>query len=100
MRGRLTSRNVGGELSSYAYDGVGQLTKVTLPDGSHLAYTYDAAHRLTQISDSLNNRIMYTLDTMGNRVQEQAFDPGNALRRNRQQVYDSLNRLHQSVGAR
>jgi YD repeat-containing protein len=98
-RGWLTSRQVGSELTSYTYDGVGQLTKVTLPDGSYLQYTYDAAHRLTQINDSLNNRIVYTLDAMGNRIQEQAFDPGNTLSRSRQQVFDSLNRLHQMVGA-
>jgi YD repeat-containing protein len=98
-RGWLTSGQVGTELTSYAYDGVGQLTKVTLPDGSYLQYTYDAAHRLTQINDSLNNRIAYTLDAMGNRIQEQTFDPSTILSRTRQQVFDSLNRLHQSVGA-
>src|SRR5204862_2937645 len=59
-RQRLTSRNVGGEITSYDYDGVGQLTKLTLPDGSFLSYSYDAAHRLTAMSDSLGNRIAYT----------------------------------------
>lgn len=98
-RGWLTSRQLGAELTSYTYDGVGQLTKVTLPDGSYLQYTYDAAHRLTQINDSLNNKIVYTVDAMGNRIQETAYDPTNTLSRTRQQVYDSLNRLHQSVGA-
>ena len=54
-RQRLTFRNVGGEITTYGYDAVGQLKKVTLPDNSFLAYTYDAAHRLTGISDSLGN---------------------------------------------
>ena len=98
-RGWLTSRQVGNELTIYDYDGVGQLIKVTQPEGSYLQYTYDAAHRLTQINDSLNNKIVYTLDAMGNRIQEQTFDPSNTLSRTRQQVLDSLNRLHQSVGA-
>ena len=64
-RQRLTSRTVGAETTSYEYDGVGQMTKVTLPDGTFLAYTYDAAHRLVQIADSLGNRIAYTLDLDG-----------------------------------
>ncbi len=98
-RGWLTSRTVGGEATAYDYDGVGQLLKVTLPDSSIVQYTYDGAHRLTQIQDGLGNRIVYTLDAMGNRTREQALDPSGALARVRQQVYDSLNRLHQTVGA-
>lgn len=99
VRLRLTSRSVGGETTSYQYDGVGQLTKVTLPDGSFLSYTYDAAHRLTQITDNLGNKIVYTLDLMGNRTQEQVFDPANALAQTRSRVYNSLNRLTQEIGA-
>ncbi|HSC09285.1 MAG TPA: DUF6531 domain-containing protein, partial [Steroidobacteraceae bacterium] len=98
-RQRLTSRNVGGESTSYEYDGVGQLTKVTLPDGSFLSYTYDAAHRLTQIADNLGNRISYTLDAMGNRTLEEVRDPVNALAQTRSRVYSSLNRLTQEIGA-
>ena len=98
-RQRLVSRNVGGEITSYAYDGVGQLTKVTLPDGSFLSYSYDAAHRLTGIADNLGNRIAYTLDAMGNRTQEQVFDPANALAQTRSRVFDNLNRLFQEIGA-
>jgi RHS repeat-associated protein len=98
-RQRLTSRNLGGEVTSYEYDGVGQLTKVTLSDGSFLSYTYDPAHRLTGIADSLGNRIAYTLDLMGNRTKEEVFDPSNALAQTRSRVYSSLNRLTQEIGA-
>ncbi len=98
-RQRLTSRNVGEEVTSYSYDGVGQLIRVTLPDGSFLAYGYDAAHRLTVIADNLGNRIAYTLDAMGNRTREQVFDPVNNLAQTRARVYDALNRLAQEIGA-
>ena len=98
-RGWLTSRTIGGESTTYVYDGVGQLTKVTVPDGSYVQYTYDGAHRLTQIQDGLGNRIFYTLDAMVNRIKEQAYDPSGQLARAKQQVFDGLNRLHQSVGA-
>ncbi|MBI3041815.1 MAG: RHS repeat protein [Betaproteobacteria bacterium] len=96
---RLTSRNVGGEPTTYAYDNAGQLTRVTLPDGSFLDYAYDDAHRLTQIADSLGNRIAYTLDFAGNRVQEQVFDPLNQLARTRSRIYSNLNYLAQEIGA-
>jgi YD repeat-containing protein len=98
-RQRLTSRSVGAEVTSYDYDGAGQLTRVTLPDGSSLDYTYDAAHRLTGITDNLGNRITYTLDAMGNRTQEQVRDPSNTLAQTRTRVFNNLNRLFQELGA-
>jgi len=97
-RERLTSRTVGSETTSYEYDGVGQLTKVTLPDGSFLSYTYDTAHRLTAIQDNLGNRISYTLDLMGNRTREDVFDPASQLAQTRTRVYSNLNRLTQEIG--
>ena len=98
-RQRLTSRNSGGEITTYAYDSVGQLTKVRLPDGSFLSYTYDAAHRLTGMQDNLGNSVTYTLDVMGNRTLEQVFDPANALAQQRSRVYNNLNRLFRELGA-
>ncbi|MFO1323217.1 MAG: hypothetical protein U1F15_04050 [Burkholderiales bacterium] len=99
LRGRLISRTVGSEQTSYVYDGVGQLTGVVLPDNSTLTYTYDAAHRLTQLQDGLGNRIAYTLDGAGNRTQERVYDPGGVLARTRSRVFDALNRLAQDLGA-
>lgn len=99
QRQRLTSRNVGGETTTYTYDNAGQLTRVTLPDGSFLQYTYDAAHRLTQVADNLGNRINYTLDLAGNRKQEQVFDPLNQLAQTRSRVFDYQSRLIQEIGA-
>jgi YD repeat-containing protein len=97
VRGRLVSRNVGGELTSYTYDGAGQLTQLTMPDGSALAYTYDAAHRLIGIQDNLGNRIAYTLDAMGNRIQEQVSD-GVTLTQRRAREYNAFNRLIKDIG--
>lgn len=99
LRQRLRIRNVGGESTTYDYDSVGQLKRVTLPDGSFLSYNYDAAHRLTGISDSAGNSIAYTLDPMGNRTEEQVFDQGGVLAQTRSRVYDALNRLAQDIGA-
>jgi YD repeat-containing protein len=98
-RQRLLSRDVGGEVTAYTYDNVGQLTRVTLPDGSFLAYGYDAAHRLTGMADNLGNSIVYTLDAMGNRTKEDVHDTTGGLAQTRSRVFDALNRLSQEIGA-
>jgi len=98
-RQRLISRTVGNEVTSYAYDGVGQLTQAILPDSSSITYTHDAAHRLTGIADNLGNKISYTLDLQGNRTREDVLDPSNQLAQTRSRVYDALNRLQQDIGA-
>jgi RHS repeat-associated protein len=98
-RGRLTSRTVDGKTTTFQYDGVGQLTKVMPPNGAFLQYTYSAAHRLTDVTDALGNKIHTTYDLAGNKTQEEVFDPSNTLVRQQQWVYDTLSRLHQSIGA-
>jgi len=98
-RQRLTSRSVGGETTRYAYDGVGQLTRITLPDGSALFYAYDGAHRLTGIADHLGNRIDYRLDSLGNRTKEDVHDASGALAQTQSREYSSLNRLTKDIGA-
>ncbi len=98
-RQRLLNRVVGTEITNYAYDDVGQLIKIILPDGSSLRYTYDAAHRLIEIKDNLGNRIHYALDSLGNRIKEEIFDPFNTLIQTHRSEYDALGRLWKSVGA-
>jgi YD repeat-containing protein len=103
-RGWLTSQTVtsaggAGQTTSYEYDKVGQLTKVTQPDGSAVSFTYDAAHRMTEAADSAGNSMSYTLDAMGNRVREQAKDTNGNLARQITRVFDSINRpLKGTVG--
>jgi len=97
-RGRIATRDIGGEHTAYSYDGVGQLKTITLPDGSSLTYSYDAAHRLRQIQDNLGNSIAYTLDPLGNRTAEQVFDPAQVLARTHGREYNALNRLTKDIG--
>lgn len=99
LTGKVVSAGGSVETTRYSYDGVGQLSQVTLPDTATINYTYDPAHRLTHIADSLGNRIAYTLDNMGNRISEQINDPSGALGRQSSRVVDALNRLQHITGA-
>ncbi|MBX3698754.1 MAG: RHS repeat protein, partial [Dokdonella sp.] len=72
------------------YDAVGNVTRVTQPDGAYLNYTYDDAHRLIRITDNFNNAIDYCpggvgsadcLDAAGNRLVEQTKDSGGTIKR-------------------
>jgi len=99
-RGRLVSRNVGGEITLFDYDGVGNLTAIELPDGSELHYEYDAARRLVALADEEGNRIDYTLDAAGNRVEQNVRDDTGILARTQQQVFDEFDRLIRTIGAR
>jgi RHS repeat-associated protein len=115
-RGWLTARRVyanatpttsgGDAVTTFGYDGTGQVTLVTQPDGVALGYVYDDAHRLTDIVDSLDNRIHYTLDNAGNRIKEETFDanydpltPGQGLKRSLARQYNALNRLVRDLNA-
>ena len=98
-RGWLNSRTVGGLLTQFTYDNVGQLTKVTLPDASFIGYAYDAAHRLTQISNAAGDKLVYTLDLMGNRTKEEVFNASNVVVQRKNRVFDSLSRLATELNA-
>lgn len=102
VRGWLSSKTVTAqgiaETTSYDYDGVGNMTQATLPDGTAVHYTYDEARRLTDIADSRGNTVHYTLDAIGNRTGEQVRDPNGTLVRQITRVYDALNRLQTITG--
>lgn len=78
-RGRQLTRSSNSKTTSYEYDAVGQMTKVTLPDGNWVAYVYDDAHRLTEIRDKAGNKIVYTLDLMSRRTKEEVKDTQGGL---------------------
>jgi YD repeat-containing protein len=97
-RGRLLTRTVDGDTTTFEYDGVGNISKTTLPNGSFLLNTYDAAQRLIAVEDNLGNRIDYTLDAFGNRTKEDVKDPLLVLTRTLSRTYSSLNRLIDTLG--
>ena len=97
LRQRIKTRTVGGEQTRYDYYPTGLLQKVTQPDGSYLSYVYDGAHRLIEVDDASGDRLIYTLDAMGNRIQQQLYDPSGALARTQSSVYNNLGLLWQQL---
>ncbi|HEX8615688.1 MAG TPA: RHS repeat-associated core domain-containing protein [Telluria sp.] len=81
------------ETTSYEYDLVGQLIRMTAPDGSALEYTYDDAHRMTGLRDRAGNSISFTLDAMGNIVRQEVKDPSGKLVAQTTRAFDALSRL-------
>jgi YD repeat-containing protein len=74
-----------------AYDGNGNLTRFTDPNGHVTVYDYDALNRLTRITYADGTKAEYAYDRAGNRVQE--TDPnGNII----VHTYDALNRRVQT----
>lgn len=117
-RGWLTDRIVrasatgaagsGDAITHIDYDAVGNVKKVTQPDGAYLAYVYDDAHRLIKITDNLNNAIDYCpggvgsadcLDAAGNRRVEQVKDSSGSIQRAVRRQYDQLGRLQKVLNA-
>jgi YD repeat-containing protein len=86
-------------VTTYAYDGVGQLVGVSMPEGVSISYSYDAAHRLVGVTDSRGNAVTYSLDSSGNRIAEEVRDPAGALQRSISRSFDALQRVQQVTGA-
>lgn len=99
FRGQVTSRTRGQRVTTYSYDPIGQLVKITKPDGSYLSAAYDAAHRLVGVSDTLGGSIAYTRDAAGNLLTESVYDSKKTLVRTHSWTYDKFNRLATDVGA-
>ena len=87
-------------ITSWTYDGAGNISKLTQPDGVFTSYAYDNAHRLTKITDALGNHIDYTLDALGHRTGENTYISGSGTAsRALSRLYSSLARLTQDIDA-
>lgn len=99
ISGRLKARDVGGEITLFTYDNVGNLKIIEHHDGSILTYFYDSAQRLISVQDQLGNTINYVYDAAGNITKEDILDLNGVLKRTRQQTYNSLGQLIETIGA-
>ncbi len=101
--GRLTSMTVDpagiNATTSFEYDTVDQITKVTRPNGAFLQYTYDNARRLTRVQDNTGAAIEYDRNALGNATARRIKDPAASVRLAQTATFDELGRLLTFVGA-
>jgi RHS repeat-associated protein len=90
---RLTQNaNGAGAQVGYAYDLVGNMTKLTYPGGNAVTRAYDAVGRLASVTDWMNNTSKFAYDSNGNLVTESY--PNGVLAAF---TYDAADRLVQIV---
>ncbi|MFO0988466.1 MAG: hypothetical protein U1F37_14025 [Alphaproteobacteria bacterium] len=75
------------------YSLAGDVTKVTLPDGSFLAYAYDDARRLTVVTNQAGEKVEFTYDLARNVTAQVTKDSGGTIKRTQSRAYDELSRL-------
>lgn len=96
--GWLASSITAGAKTSYTYDVIGQVTKVTLPDNSSLSYQWDDAKRLISITNNLKESMTYRYDAMGNRIEE-TVKKGTTITQQVKRQFDELGRLKTLIKA-
>jgi RHS repeat-associated protein len=85
-------------VTSYEYDAVGQLTRLTLAHGASMVFEYDAARRLTALENDLGERMEYTLDAAGNRTQEVIRAGNGQIHYSVTRAFDELSRVMDVLG--
>ncbi|MFM5949061.1 MAG: RHS repeat-associated core domain-containing protein, partial [Novosphingobium sp.] len=82
-----------------AYDGAGNLTRITMPTGGWLDYSYDGANRVTRIANSRGEYVDLALNAAGQPVLDTTRSADGTIQRQTSRVYDELGRLMRIVGA-
>jgi len=86
------------QVTQFAYDNAGNLTKTTFPDGAWISQTFDTAHRLTGQGNSAGESTTYTLDDAGNKTYTQMLDASQTPRFQATRVFNALSQLISATG--
>ncbi len=86
-------------LTSIAYDQVGQITKMTLPDGATLDYVWSDARNLLSVTNNSGEKIEYTYDALRNVTTSTTKYANGTIARKMARAYDELGRLLRTIGA-
>lgn len=84
----LTETNGASQTVAYSYDGVGDVTGITYPNGQTVTRTYNADEQLASVTDWLGKQTSFSYDGDGNQVSE-ALPNGISA----SSAYDAADRL-------
>lgn len=93
VRYAATGTSTNDRITTWTYDGVGQVAQVTHPFGDYETFGYDNAHRLTDVRNRVGEHLQYVLDGSGNRKEEDTIGAGKAYKRRIFRDFDTLGRL-------
>lgn len=88
----------GNYTTTYGHDSAGNLTRITIPDGTHSDYTYDNFHRLTKVTNANGEYIQYTLDQLGGGTEEDIYNSSSTRTRKHTRTFTALGQLLTDVG--
>jgi RHS repeat-associated protein len=80
------------------YDSAGNLTRLTVPDGSYLNYTYNDAHQPITVLNRANQTENITYNSAGNITQVLWKTSGGTTTRQHSATFDALGRMLTDVG--
>jgi RHS repeat-associated protein len=80
------------------YNAMGDVTKITRPNGAYLQYTYDDARRIIKVEDNSSDYFEFDRDNLGNVTARRARTSGGTLKLTQTATFDELGRLLTSVG--
>lgn len=102
-RGRVVSITMnpgaGQAVTTIDYNAVGDVSKITRPDGSYLEYAYDDARRATSVTNNAGEKIEYAYNAAGSRTSSTTKASDGTIVRTLSRTYDELDRLMSNIGA-
>ncbi len=90
----VTSENGLSDVTSYSYDGIGNVIAVIDPNGHTTSYSYNSMDQLTTVTNALGETTVYGYDSGGN---QQTVTDG--LGHTTTTLYDALNRATTVISA-
>ena len=86
-------------VTTIAYDAIGQVTRVTEPDGAYLDYVWNDARRLSSVTNNTGEKIEYAYNVNGDMTSSTVKTSSNTVTKQMTMVYDELGRVLRSIGA-